>query len=345
MASSSNPRADRRRRKRTGLATLDDVAALAGVSAITVSRALNTPEIVSPKTVAAVKSAVARVGYVPNLLAGGLASSRSNLVVAIVPTVGSPMFAGTIDALEETLRQAGFKMMIGLSGYSLDREDELLHAVLSRRPAGVVLTGTLHSADVRERLLVSKIPVVETWDLTTTPIGLVVGFSTERVGVDVARHLYQRGYRRPAVLTGDDRRAVMRARALVAEAVFLGLPEPLLHTEPAPTVMGSGRIGLGELLRRDPKIDAIACSSDTLALGVVIEAQSRGIEVPHRLGVMGFGDLNFASVANPPLSTVAIDGPAIGRHAARFIVDWAAGQKPRERVIDVGYTIIPRGST
>lgn len=340
----ANPK-PRRNRPGSGQATLADVAQIAGVSAITVSRALNSPDIVSLATLEAVRSAVKQVNYVPNLVAGGLASNRSNLVVAIVPTVASPMFAGTIEALEETLGRAGFQLMIGVSGYSLEKEDRLLQTVLSRRPAGVVLTGTLHSADVRARLLATKVPVVETWDLTPDPIGLVVGFSAENIGRDVARHLRDRGYRRPAILSGDDRRAVVRARGFRDEALRLGLPEPLLHTVPAPTSVGHGRAGLSELLKREPRIDAIACSSDTLALGVLLEAQARALAVPRKLGVMGFGDLNFAATAHPPLSTVAIDGAAMGRHAASFLIARSTGRRVKQRVVDVGYTLVPRAST
>lgn len=339
------PKPPRRRRRGTGHATLNDVAALAGVSAITVSRVLNNPDIVTPETREKVKAAVRKTRYVPNLLAGGLASSRSNLVIAIVPTIASPMFADTVDALGEALGRAGYQLMLGLSGYSIDKEDDLLQTVLSRRPAGVVLTGTLHSADVRARLLASGIPVVETWDLTADPIGLVVGFAVEKVGQDVARHLQQKGYRRLAALSGDDRRAMLRARAFMAEAVRLGLPEPLLQTVPAPSVLQSGRQALAELLQREPKIDALACSSDVLALGVLLEAQARGLSVPGNLAVMGFGDLNFAAAANPPISTVAIDGAAIGRHAANFIIEHAAGRRAAERAIDVGYRLVFRAST
>lgn len=335
----------RRVRRNTGNVTLADVAKIAGVAPITASRALAKPNLVSAETLERVRAAVERTNYVPNLIAGGLASSRSDLVVAIVPTVSSPMFAATIETLTDCLREAGYQMMVGLSGYSTAREDDILKTVLSRRPAGVVLTGAVHSAEGRRRLLAAKIPVVETWDLTPTPIGMVVGFSSEKIGAEVARFFHARGSRRVAVLTGDDRRARNRAEGFIQQAVALGLGEVPLLSVPAPSVIASGRAGIVELLRRHPEIDAVACSSDVLALGVLIEAQARNIAVPHDLAVIGFGDLNVAAAAHPALTTVQIDGAAIGRHAARYILDTIDGRPVKNHVVDVGFTIVQRETT
>ena len=142
------PRLRRARRGAGGL-TLADVARIAGVSPITVSRALNTPDQVSPETLARVQEAVSRTGYVPNRVAGGLASSRNRLVAAIVPTIASPMFLETVHALTDALAAEGYQVMLGESGYDGTREDALLDAIIGRRPDGVVLTGVLHSPEGR----------------------------------------------------------------------------------------------------------------------------------------------------------------------------------------------------
>src|ERR1700682_2340697 len=185
----------RKGRRGSGGLTLTDVARLAGVSPITVSRALNTPEQLTADTLARVQEAVARTGYVPNRVAGGLASSRSRLVAALVPTVASPVFLETVQAGTDTLAQAGYQVMLGQSGYGETREDALLDAIIGRRPDGVILTGVMHSPEGRRRLAAAGIPVVETWDLTPTPIDMLVGFSHEKVGVAVAEYLHFRGSR------------------------------------------------------------------------------------------------------------------------------------------------------
>ncbi len=338
----TNP--ERRSRRTTGSVTLADVAKVAGVSSITASRALNTPDRVSALTLQSVLEAVERTGYVPNMLAGGLASSRSKLVAALVPTIAGPVFLETIQALTESLAESGYQLMLGQSGYTGAREDALLAAIIGRRPDGIVLTGILHSSAGRRRLLGAGIPVVETWDLTPTPIDMLVGFSHERVGKAVAQYLHAQGRRKFAMVTADDHRAGLRRKAFTETAKDLGIAEVHCCTVPAPTTLGSGRAGLSNLLAHHPDIDAVFCSSDMLALGVLTEAQSRRIAVPQQLAVFGFGDLGFAGDTDPALTTVRIDGTMIGRQAARFIVDRAEGREVAQRVVDIGFSIIKRSS-
>ncbi|MFI5447714.1 LacI family DNA-binding transcriptional regulator [Polaromonas sp. UC242_47] len=335
----------RRSRRGSGAVTLHDVARLAGVAPITASRALNTPGQVSKALLDKVNDAVARTGYVPNRMAGGLASARSRLVAALVPTISGPVFMETVRSLNEALAAQGYQLMLGQSGYADSREDALLDAIISRRPDGIVLTGIMHSPEGRKRLLAAGIPVVETWDLTPTPIDMLVGFSHVDVGRAVVDFLYARGRRRLAVIAGDDERAKRRQQAFQAAAHAAGLGEVAVVIVPAPTTLKHGRSALAELLQTSPGLDAVFCSSDLLALGVMTEAQLRGVKVPQQLAVVGFGDLEFAADLQPALTTVRIDGMAIGRQAAQFIVDRAEGRQVATRVVDVGFSIVSRDST
>ncbi|MEO6747446.1 MAG: LacI family DNA-binding transcriptional regulator [Caldimonas sp.] len=334
----------RRARRGSGAVTLHDVAKLAGVAPITASRALNSPEQVSAEVRRKVTEAIARTGYVPNILAGGLASSRSRLVAAVVPTISGPVFLETIRALTDALAERGYQLMLGQSGYVGNREDALLGAIIGRRPDGIVLTGILHSAEGRKRLLSAGIPVVETWDLTPTPIDMLVGFSHVEVGRAVAQFLHAKGHRRLAVVSGSDERARRRQHALEAAAQALGLEPVRAVVVPAPTTLKSGRAALAELME-GPGIDAVFCSSDLLALGVITEAQARGVAVPGQLAIIGFGDLEFAADLHPALTTVRINGAAIGRQAAQFIVERAEGRTVDPRVVDIGFSIIERQTT
>jgi len=342
--SASVPARERRARRGTGRITLADVAKLAGVSAITASRALNTPDRVSPDALQRVREAIARTGYVPNMLAGGLASTRSRLVAAVVPTIAGPVFLETIQALTEALAESGYQLMLGQSGYANSREDALLDAIIGRRPDGIVLTGIMRSPEGRRRLLAAGIPVVETWDLTPTPIDMLVGFSHEKVGATAAEYLYAHGHRRLAIVTADDPRAGVRREGFVQAAARLGIPDVTACAVPAPSALGQGRSGLADVLARRPDVDAVFCSSDVLALGGITEAQARGIPVPDRLAVFGFGDFAFARDTHPALTTIRIDGTGIGRRAARFIIDRAEDRPVAERVIDVGFSIVQRAS-
>ena len=229
-----------------------------------------------------VGDAVARTGYVPNLLAGGLASTRSRLVAAVVPTISGPVFLETVQSLTQALAERGYQLMLGQTGYAGSREDALLEAIIGRRPDGIILTGIMHSAEGRRRLLASGIPVVETWDLTPTPIDMLVGFSHVEVGRAVAEFLHAKGRRRFAVVAGDDERARRRVDAFRVAARALGCttfrPPSCLPRRRS----RMGRESLAALIGVSPEIDAVFCSSDLLALGVLTEARIMGLRVPGR---------------------------------------------------------------
>ena len=171
---------------------------------------------------------------------------------------------------------------------------------------------------------------------------MLVGFSHVDVGREVVAFLHAKGHRRLAVAAGDDERSKRRHDAFCAAARALGLPEVQVVVVPAPTTLKSGRTALADLLQRKGGLDAVFCSSDLLALGVLTEAQARGIAVPTELAIVGFGDLDFAADLHPALTTVRIDGAAIGRQAARFIVDRAQGRRIENRIVDVGFSIVDR---
>ncbi len=345
------PRAAKSTRKRssspraTGSVTLADVAQLAGVSPITVSRVLNHPELVTAATLAHVRQVIARTGYVPNLLAGGLASKRSRLVAAIVPSITNGIFVETIEALTDRLWEAGYQVLLGLSGYPPAREEALLAAVLSRRPDGIFLTGINHSPEARQRLLATRIPIVEAWDMTPTPLDMLVGFSHEDVGAAVARHLIARGHRRFGMIWADDARALARRRGFLREIARKRLPAPRVETVAAPSTLGLGRHSLARLLDAGPRPSAVFCSSDLLAHGALEEARSRGVRMPADLALIGFGDLEFAQHTFPALSTVRIDRAAIGRRAAELILQRIGGGAVTSNVVDVGFTIVDRATT
>jgi LacI family gluconate utilization system Gnt-I transcriptional repressor len=249
-----------------------------------------------------------------------------------------------VQAYTEAFAAAGYQLMLGQSGYGETREDALLDAIIGRRPDGIILTGVMHSPEGRRRLAAAGIPVVETWDLTPTPIDMLVGFSHEKVGVAVAEYLHYRGARHFGVVSANDYRAGLRLRTFTETAAKLGIREVPAELVPTPTTVGAGRRALAKLLDAHPGTDAVFCSSDTLGLGVLIELQARGVSVPGEVRVMGFGDNNFAADTQPALSTVRIDGTSIGRQAARFIVARAEGRPVPERVVDLGFKLIARAS-
>ena len=339
----------RRGRRGTGRVRITDVAKLAGVAPITVSRVLNTPDSVATETLRRVREAIDRIGYVPNMLAGGLASSCSHLIAAVVPTIASPVFQETWEALTDTFANAGYHVTFGQTGYGGTREEELLDAIVARRPDGIVVTGIMGSAWGPPTLARSGHPRGRDLGSDSDAYRHAGGLSHENIGAAVGEYLRAKGRTRIGIITAADPRARRRARGLINAAIRLGFattlaPEPPMFVAPAPGTLGSGRAGLADLVARHPEIDAVFCSSDMLALGAVIEAQARGISVPEKIAVVGYGNLNFAADTLPPLTTVSVDGSAIGRLAAGCIIDRAQGRLVAEPVVDVGFSIIERAS-
>ena len=342
MTEKDNPR---RSRRSSGAITLRDVAKLAGVAPITASRVMNTPDQVSPEVRQRVLDAVQRTGYVPNRMAGGLASARNRLIAAVVPSTVMSVFMETIEALNSTLFDAGYQLMLGQSGYSADREELLLEAIIGRRPDGIFLTGIMGAGKGRTRLVASGIPVVETWDLTPTPIDMLVGFSHLDIGRAVAQFFVAKGRKRLALVTAEDERAARRAAAFAEAAEQAGLPPVHVVNVGAQRSLRSGRDALARLVDECPEADAVFCSSDLLAVGVATEARARQIAVPGRLAIMGFGDVPFVADMLPALSTVQINGAHIGRLAAQYLMDRAEGREVDPAVVQVDFSIVERDTT
>jgi len=336
---------NRNSRPSSGGMTLKDVAALAGVSTMTVSRVINRPESVSPEVQKLVREAISRLDYVPNLLASGLATSRTRLVAAIVPTLANMTFAYTAQIAADRLSAEGYQVLLGLSGYpETVGEEELIRSILSRRPEALYLTGTFHSAATRRQLKAAKIPIVETWDLSRRPIDMAVGFSHRYVGQKVAEYLLSRRYQRFASIGGGDERALMRRDGFADALIAAGAPAPLSIVTPSPTSLPMGRETFGPIFDQGFR-GAIFCSSDALALGVMLEAQKRGLAIPGEIGVIGFGDFDYAASTSPPLSSVLVDRRKVGLLAAEALLARLDGRKVSPKTVDVGFEILERATT
>ncbi|WPZ34706.1 LacI family DNA-binding transcriptional regulator [Thalassobaculum sp. OXR-137] len=331
-----------------GWVTMGEVAEKAGVSKITVSRVLRTPDKVREETRERVRAAIAELGYVPDEAAGGLSSRRSRIVGAVISTLAGSTFASTVDGLGARLRQNDHQLLLAGTDYSSAKEAEAVGAMLGRRPDGLVLTSTAHTANARQTLAASRIPVVELWELPVDPIGYAVGFSNRDAGAAMARHLLATGRRRMAFIgtSGEgDRRGRLRYEGFAEILADSGLAEARATAASSGTQTARGARGLAAVLERWPDTDAVFCSSDALALGALSEAGRRGLRVPDDLAIAGFGDFEFAGEFGLGLTTVRIPGLRIGETAAQLILDVNAGIEPASRTVDLGFEVIDRSTT
>src|SRR5450830_248555 len=191
-------RSGTRKRRGSGRATIHDVAHLAGVGSITVSRYFKQPELVSTALCEKISLAVKTLSYVPNLAAGGLASTHSRIVGMVIPNISGPIFAHTIQSFSDTLNAHGYQLLLASSYFSIEQEEQAVRAFLGWSPAALVVTGQYHSKGTLQLLNAANIPVVETWDYQPKRKYMQVGFSHHRVGEQAAHYLFGKGYERIA---------------------------------------------------------------------------------------------------------------------------------------------------
>ncbi|WP_245415398.1 LacI family DNA-binding transcriptional regulator [Hoeflea marina] len=330
--------------KKAGPITMEMVARIAGVSQVSVSRALNHPEKVAPATLARINEAIRATGFVPNLVAGALASRRSGIIAALIPSITNITYSSFLRPFIEAMRQAGYQIILAETGFDEQEEAAMVQNLLSRQPEGILLTGVNHSPDCRRMLLGAGLPVVEVWDTSESPIDISVGFSHVETGRAMARFAWQRGYRQAGVLTAPDQRALRRKDAFCSEFIALGGAAPVEHVCEGSASIKNGREGLAGLMRNGFTSGVIQCSSDLFAHGVLIEAQARSLKVPGDVAVIGFGDMDFAAHTVPKLTTVRVDRDVLGHTAADALLKRIGGHRLTDSTIDVGFKVIGRQS-
>jgi LacI family gluconate utilization system Gnt-I transcriptional repressor len=332
----------------TSAVRLVDVARVAGVAPITVSRALREPDKVSPSTRERVEQAVLETGYVRDLVASSLTRGRTHLVGIVVPTLSASIYAATVEGLSEALRERDFEALIGDSGYALGAEARLVAAFLGRRADGLVLSNVEHDDTTRRMLGRARVPVVETGNLTATPVDMVVGFSNEQAAFDMMLHLVARGHRAIGFIGAPraaNPQAADRRRAYDRAVEVHGLERAETLAVECPADIAAGGEALQRIVEAHPDVTAVFAASEVRAIGALLACQRRGWAVPGRIAVAGFNDAGLGRHLAPSLTTVRVPRREIGRRAAQLILDRLDGGAVANRVVDLGYEIVVREST
>ncbi len=321
---------------------LKDVADLAGVNMMTVSRVINQPSKVAEATRDKVLIAIKKTGYVPNLMAGSLATNKSRIVSCIVPTIDNSIFSQTVRALSDTLASSGYQLLLGQSNYDSAEEDKLVATFLSRKVDGMVLTGGVHSALTIRRLKQAKIPVVETWDLPAKPIDMVAGFSNFEAGKAVGQYLLSKGYKKIGFAGGPDERSSARLQGL--QSIWSKVFQMSVAT--GASFAGGAQV-IADLCQTGLP-DAVFFGNDALAAGAIMECQRRNISIPKDLAIFGFADLDIAQALQPTLSTVRVPTSLMGKGAASMLLARLDGEKPAKKqslkIQNLGFELVLRES-
>ena len=304
--------------------TMQDVARRAGVSTMTVSRALKDGSSIAVATRRKIKKAVEELGYVLDQSAGSLSSKRTGFVAALIPSINNSNFADSARSLTDALAGSGLQLLLAYTDYSIEKEEELIEAMLRRRPEAIVVTGGKHTLRGRKLLVKSGIPVIETWDLPKQPIRHVVGFSNAEATSKLVHYLHKKGYRRIAFIGGTSNRDTCgadRRAGYEAAMVALGLLERRVISFGNPPIsMKQGGEAIARLVEQWPEVEAAICVSDLSAFGALVECQRRNWNVPKRIAITGFGDFEISSCCHPTLTTVGVNCYAIGHHAGKLLL-------------------------
>ncbi len=308
---------------------LRDVAKLANVSEMTASRALRRVGEVSAATRKKVEAAASAIGYVPNKLAGNLASRTSNLGGVIVPSLSSFVFPEVLNGISVKLEGSGLQPVTGVTDYDLEKEEAVIRQMLSWRPRGLIIAGLEHTEGARKILRASNVPIVEIMDVDGEPIQYCVGISHIQAGRDMARKLVESGYRKIAFIgtkMPKDFRAQKRLDGFMAGLSEAGLSLCAQQLYTAGSSIETGRVLTARLLQEHPEVDCIYYSSDVMSVGGLMHCLAEGISVPDDLALAGFNNLEILSGLPRKLATTDAHRYAIGEQAAGLILAHPKGK-------------------
>jgi len=327
---------------------IQDVAHHAGVSPMTVSRALRNPEKVSEGLRRRVTEAVDRIGYLPNRIAASLSSDRSTVVGLILPSLRNSLFANTVQGISDVLHTAGHHLMIADSGYALAEEEAAIQAFLQQRVCGLLLHNTKHTDRTRRLIAQAMVPVVEIGDLTQHPLDMAVSYSNHQAAKAMTLHLAGRGRRRIGFVTlplEDNDRSLERRRGYLAALAELGIEaDPRIMLE-MPGGTGAGAQAMRRLMQAEARLDAVFFAGDVLAIGAMLECQRQGWTVPGRVAIASFDDVDMLQFMNPAVTSVRIPRYDIGRCCAEAVLDRLHGRACEPIRLDLKFEIIQRNST
>ncbi|MFT5065704.1 MAG: LacI family gluconate utilization system Gnt-I transcriptional repressor [Yoonia sp.] len=323
--------------------TLRDVSEASGVSEMTVSRVLRNKGDVSETTRQKVREAAKRLGYVPNKIAGALASQRVNLVAVIIPSLSNMVFPEVLSGISETLEDTGLQPVVGVTDYLPEKEEKVLFEMLSWRPSGVIIAGLEHSEASRAMMRQADIPVVEIMDVDGQPIDCAVGISHRRAGRKMAEAIIAAGYRRIGFMGTKmplDHRARKRFEGFTRTLAKAGIEIADQEFYSGGSALAKGREMTAAMLTRTPDLDFLYYSNDMIGAGGLLYLLEAGVDVPNSVGLAGFNGVELLDGLPRQLATMDACRREIGVKAARIVADRNAGDESGAgQVIELSPTI------
>ena len=303
--------------------TLRDVSEASGVSEMTVSRVLRNKGDVSAATRQKVQDAAKRLGYVPNKIAGALASSRVNLVAVIIPSLGNMVFPEVLAGISEVLEDTDLQPVVGVTDYLPEKEEKVLFEMLSWRPSGVIIAGLEHSEASRAILLQAGIPVVEIMDTDGEPIDACVGISHRRAGRKMAEEIIAAGYKKIGFMGTKmplDHRARKRFEGFTRTLAKAGIEIADQEFYSGGSALAKGREMTAKMIARSPDLDFLYYSNDMIGAGGLLYLLEQGVAIPDQIGLAAFNGVELLDGLPRQLATMDACRREIGVKAAQIIV-------------------------
>jgi LacI family gluconate utilization system Gnt-I transcriptional repressor len=304
--------------------TLRDVSEASGVSEMTVSRVLRNKGDVSDATRKRVQDAAKSLGYVPNKIAGALASQRVNLVAVIIPSLGNMVFPEVLSGVSEILADTDLQPVVGVTDYLPEKEEKVLFEMLSWRPSGVIIAGLEHSDASRAMLRQAGCPVVEIMDVDGHPVDACVGISHRRAGRKMAESILQNGYRNIGFIGTKmplDHRARKRFEGFTQTLAKAGVEISDQEFYSGGSALAKGRELTEKMLKRSPDLDFMYFSNDMIGAGGLLYLIEQGYDIPGRIGLAGFNGVELLDGLPRKLASMDACRREIGRRAAQILAD------------------------
>lgn len=337
------------RQRSRQIVKLDDVAAKAGVSPSTVSLYIRQPDRVSEKTGKKIQSAIDSLGYVHNKIASQFTGGQSSNMAMVLPSLANSFFSHVVQRIESTVSAQGFQLSIASHDHSLDKEEEQIRSILQWSPAVIAIAGADHKPSTLKMLRNSGVPVVQMWQVDGGAFPARVGNNHTEIGYAAARFLLDAGCQELAYFTtrfDDDIRARIRFAGFSRALKEQGKTALLVDIPRAENIWQASREILVPTLVKARGLDGIFCTSDSIATALLMEAHSRGIAVPEKLSILGYGDFPSSAWLSPvTLSSVNLNASVIAARTAEMMLRMSADRSWKGDIVDAGFEIVPRDST
>ena len=325
---------------------IKDIAKETGFSMMTISRALSNPDKVSKKAKEKIDKVINKRGYIPNLFAGNLKSGKSGLIIVIIPSLRTSVFNSYYTGIREILEENKYQPLVGISDYSLEKEESIISKFLGYKPEGIIVVGTKHTKKTKEILLKSNLPLIETWDINHRPLDLIVGFSNYEAGYNITDYAIQKKYKKILFVTSSDRhmKVETRGRKRLEGYIDRMTKKNYRHTnfqinDPL-DYKKSGEEIFNYYKKNKSKIDCIITFNEMTGLGFLSTAIRNNINIPKDLGVASIGNAEVSNLLDFKITTINTNQYEMGKLAASKLIDRINNVPFKKRIFDVGTSLV-----